>query len=57
MQKTEVARRERLLQSPKEIYRDVQQLLINDHIFGNCRRIVRKNNNSEMHRIFSEMDG
>ncbi|MFL6446516.1 MAG: hypothetical protein ACJ746_02320 [Bryobacteraceae bacterium] len=44
MQTTEVARRERLVQSLKQIYRDVQQLLINDHYLWELQEIVRENN-------------
>ena len=43
MQMTEAQRRERLIKWLEQIYRDVQQLLINDHLFWELQEIVRSN--------------
>jgi hypothetical protein len=43
MQMIEAKRRERLVEWLDQIFRDVQQLIINDHVFWELQRIVRAN--------------
>ena len=45
MQITETERRDRLITWLEDIYREVQQLLVNEHLFWELQKIVKENDN------------
>ncbi len=45
MQITETERRDRLIKWLEDIYREVQQLLVNEHLFWELQKIVKENDN------------